>query len=95
MSAGDLIAFLNARLAEDEATARTIHDMAHPDTAMFTMRQVREVEAKGSILALHYPMPGRHPGLCGHDQHELPCPTLRILTAVYSDHPAYRQEWGA
>lgn len=29
----------------------------------------------------------------GMIQGEAPCPTMRILAAVYADHPDYREEW--
>lgn len=57
------------------------------------LRMLREVAAGRAILELHAAEPGQHPDFCWHDKHELPCLTLRIRAAVYSDHPDYRQGW--
>lgn len=94
----DLIAFITARLAEDEAAAK----LARPDyftfevlgifSALGDMRHVirhdparvlRELAAKRAILSEHI-VGGWHP---------VPCLTLRALASVYSDHPDYRAEW--
>lgn len=56
-------------------------------------RILAEVAAKRTLLLLHAPEPGQHPDFCGHDKHELPCPTLRLLALPYVDHPNYREEW--
>ena len=103
----DLIAFLTARYDEDEATARAMEKWP-PGTVqapipeaqasvnefwrtVYPARVRREVAAKRAIVAWHEPW-HVDPGLvwCAH---YWPCPTLRLLAAVYSDHPAYRQEW--
>jgi Family of unknown function (DUF6221) len=104
MNADDLTAFLKARLAEDEAEAASF---AGPPS--LRERQRREAEAKRAILAAHPVRPVRNGTcqVCTDvegtsylsylsDQHKVappPCPTLRALAAVYSDHPDYRQEW--
>jgi hypothetical protein len=69
-------------------------------------RWLRQVEAGRAILALH--RPGRwnadddpadiHCAECTADEDLYkaqiwPCPTLRHLAAVYSDHEGYRDEW--
>jgi Family of unknown function (DUF6221) len=71
-------------------------------------RIVREVEAKQAILAEHRPTDWKAYGdlMCfrcrldddepipdGHHWVPWPCPTVRQLAAVYSDHPDYHQEW--
>ncbi|MCT9092817.1 DUF6221 family protein [Streptomyces sp. ASQP_92] len=56
-------------------------------------RVLADIEAKRQILDLHVAEPGQHPDFCGHDKHELPCPTLRLLALPYADHPDYREEW--
>ena len=70
-------------------------------------RVLREVAAKRAILDVHsatypvtYPQPSGQPtcGVChaggwDWDPEQWPCPTVRALAAVYSDHPDYRQEW--
>jgi Family of unknown function (DUF6221) len=67
------------------------------------VRVLREVDAKRKILALHHietesyldgdgiERPGHHCWEC--DQREWPCPTLRALAAVWSDHPDYDPAW--
>jgi hypothetical protein len=56
---------------------------------------LREVAAKRKILAIHQAEPGQHPGFCGHDLREMPCPTITILAAVYSDKPGFKEKWNA
>lgn len=56
-------------------------------------RVIREVEAKRKEIALHVAEPGQHPDFCWYDRHQLPCPSLRNLASVYSDHSDYREEW--
>ena len=66
-------------------------------------RVLREVEAKRAIVALHEPLPSSYgePSVCPScwpqpwiGTHPLaPCPTMRNLAAVYSDHPDYDPEW--
>jgi hypothetical protein len=83
-------------------TPREFHVARH-DPA----RVLREVEAGRTILAEHVPYDCTEPKgqrcfRCASDRayrsgaaiHEAwPCLTLRILAAVYSDHPDYRPEW--
>jgi Family of unknown function (DUF6221) len=137
-----LIAFLNARLDEDEAAARTAtdgswyregsevrgHSRAYaggepgivvikwtwPQEADHIIRHdparvLREVEAKRVIMEWHYrglPPEGAPEGLeiCAGEEGDgdtwqmatpWPCPQIRALAAVYSDHPDYREEWAA
>ena len=100
-----LAAFLKARLDEDEKWALEL--AARGDDA--GNRPRREVEAKRAIVAEHPIRPVRNGTcqVCTDvegtsylsylgDQHEMappPCPTLRALAAIYSDHPDYRSEW--
>jgi Family of unknown function (DUF6221) len=71
-------------------------------------RQLREVEAKRAILAVHAPREGGDGAgaeiqvcqTCSWDGgagdvegDPYPCETLRFLAAVYSDHPDYQEEW--
>ena len=72
-------------------------------------RMLREVGAGRKILDLHapgypvtYPEPSGQPtcGVChaggwDWDPEKWPCATIRALTAVFSDHPDYREEWAA
>jgi hypothetical protein len=67
------------------------------------VRVLREVEAKRAILALHEPLLSSYgePSVCRScwpqpwiGTHPLaPCPTMRNLAAVYSDHPDYDPSW--
>lgn len=77
-----LVAFLGARLDEDEAAAK----------AAGPARALREVEAKRAIAEIH----GADSDPCdAHDawMRSISCDTLRYLVAVWSDHPDYRPEW--
>ena len=74
----DLIAFLNARLDEDE---RYLTSNQHH---LWTQRPLREVEAERKLLADRWGGPD-HQDMWEHH--------VRLLAAVYSDHPDYRQEW--
>jgi hypothetical protein len=67
-------------------------------------RVLREVTAERAILAAHattiyYDPVGRREYMCEtcHVPRDRPgygwCQTLRILAAVYSDHPDYQAEW--
>ena len=97
-----LTEFLAARLGEAEKRAGYVHDVArdaeplggtgHCDCG-HPARVLREVEAGRKILALHQAEPGQHPDFCGYDLHELPCLTLRLLAAIWSDHPDYHESW--
>jgi|SRR6185437_3843489 len=71
-------------------------------------RVLREVAAGRAILAEHHLTDWMAPGdhvcfRCVLDDDELhpadygwlpyPCPTVRAVAAIYSDHPDYRPEW--
>jgi hypothetical protein len=68
-------------------------------------RVLREVAAKRAILARHPPDGDRWPdcatcscegALAGSDcigTVSWPCPTVRDVAAIWSDHPDYRPEW--
>lgn len=71
-------------------------------------RVLREVEAKRRILSEHTMEPGLFPPSCSRcyetntaaypEEWEpllWPCPTVRDLAAVYSDHPGYDPGWAA
>jgi hypothetical protein len=146
----DLIAFLNARMDEDEAAAkaapgRTWRSFTEDDVAGASVydeqwvllyperydnddklssrpaatgpqyierardelaahiarhdpaRVLHEVRAKRAILARH--APGGNSGTdclwCSEDNagYRWPCPDVRSLAAVYSEHSDYRHEW--
>ena len=97
-----LAEFLTARLDEDKAGAEDIHSRdcdtmtppGFPCDCGYPARVLREVDAKRKILALHEPNdvtgPGRACRWCGH---LWPCDEVRILVAVWSDHPDYDPAW--
>ena len=116
----DLVAFLRARLDEDEAAAKTgsqpewksdgpylgwvtggiaaqfkwSTDAAHAarhDPA----RVLREVAAKRAILAEYLRLAGIEPDDYPEDPAAVAASErdVRILAAVWSDHPDYRREW--
>ncbi len=98
--ATDLVAFLRARLDEDEGYLNS--NRRH----LWTQRPLREVEAKRAILAEHQhektylPTDGEGFGCscCCWDRDEGQggcgwCATVRALAAVYRDHPDYDPEW--
>jgi len=83
----DLVAFLRARLGEDEAAAKvwpsvrprmTVHDQL---TIQGPVRVLREVEAKRALMRFA-------------DDHSTAKPVLHMLAAVYQDHPDYDAAWG-
>lgn len=82
----DLVAFLRARLDEDE----------RDPGGWSPARVLAEVDAKRRILAEH---PWRHEPdwpsgrQCRQCATEHPCTTLRLLALPYAGHPDYREEW--
>jgi len=91
----EIIEFLNARLDHDERFTYNpaLMRVAGAGLSDLVKRARVDISAKRRIVALHSAEPGQHPDFCGHDLRELPCPTLRLLASVYSDHPDYREEW--
>ncbi len=102
----DLVAFLIARLDEDEAAANEVHlarkcgcidhDGEFSADPVYCSCEgpalvLREVEAKRKILDIH---DMRHDPCDAHDAslRSIPCDTLFALASVYSDHPDY---WAA
>jgi hypothetical protein len=69
-------------LAADECD-KAINDVSVLSADLAAARvQVRVRDARlDQVRALHSPEEGQHPDFCGHDKHELPCPTLRALDA--------------
>jgi Family of unknown function (DUF6221) len=84
----DLVAFLHARLNEDETWGMDPECGYYQDPD----RVLREVEAKRAILAEH---DVRHDPCDAHNAslESIPCPTLELLAAVYRDHPDYDPTW--
>jgi hypothetical protein len=81
-AAPTLTEFLLARIAEDEARARTGRD-------------IRECEAKRRIVDRHSgtDAPCSYCTDAYGDSAEGPCPDPMDLAAVYADHPDYRDKW--
>jgi len=93
--ADDVAAFLRERLKDDAVDAAAIAITGH---AAKSQRAFRETVAKRAILAEH----AYDKAACrvcwevtdtSSMRARFPCPTIRALAAVYSDHPDYRQEW--
>lgn len=101
--------FLTARLAEDEATACRVkpdqalvelralvmRDGGEPFLVIDSGRVLRQVTAMRAILAGHPRVWPGDPGsvACTRCVLAWPCPTLRHLAAVWSDHPDYDGSW--
>lgn len=99
-----LVAFLTARLDEDEARTKwkpgEVYDgdrPPEPSPFLTREREVREVEAKRAFLrsatddlwgGFGCVASGSESQACNVTQE-----TLRALAAIYSDHPDYQQEW--
>jgi hypothetical protein len=102
----DLIAFLQARLDEDEHAANAWLPLGNPTAAERNhiarhdpARVLADVAAKRAIVDLHSP---HHHGACpvcwlvtkrSSLREDFPCRTLRTLALPHSDHPDYREEW--
>ncbi|MFE3060675.1 DUF6221 family protein [Nocardia sp. NPDC059239] len=63
-------------------------------------RVLRQSAAMRLILVEHARTPGGRCSVCrdfddrrNYDGAAYPCPTVRALTAIWSDHPDYRPEW--
>lgn len=126
----DIVAFITARLDEDELAALAApgpqwdggdgylgvvdgqdlvwgnHTEGYIDAEASThiarhdpARVLRDVEANRRLLDLHgQSEPDGHDGsgyrfACSHCDQTVPCASLRLLGAPYSDHPGWREEW--
>jgi hypothetical protein len=102
----DLTAFVKARLDEDERELKKDPPVGL-GYANLSARVRREIAAKRAILAEHTEI-GRNSkdgptcNACVNIEADpmfddiyvpYPCKTVRLLAAVYSDHPGYRPEW--
>ena len=107
-----LAEFLAARLNEDEAGSREIHEARvcsgcsdgweagfDPDRCDcgYPARVLREAEAGRKILAQIVPELERWKGFVESEYNSYPdydhLDLLKIMAAVYSDHPDYCEEW--
>lgn len=98
----ELVEFLLARIAEDEAMSQAAvrwsegasqwSDAGEPDWQHIARwdpaRVLVECDAKRRIVELHPEHGWSH---C--EGESLPCPTLRLLALPYAEHPDYREEW--
>src|SRR5690242_2681117 len=95
--------FLLARITEDEewarwATSETPRFPGDNQARSHPRRLLAECEAKRQIIGRHS---GTGDGRClrcvcndtSHDAVNQLCGTLRIVAAIYADHPDYREEW--
>lgn len=101
--------FLLARIAEDEAhVGRCLADLrvARDDISPSSpyARTLAECAAKRALVKFHQPMPVQDAkydpnckgcweasGMDGAPTY--PCPSLRMIAAVYAAHPDYNPEW--
>jgi hypothetical protein len=97
----DLLRFLHAHLDEDARAAKLMAEF-------YPARILAEVDAKRQLLKLHRNESG-YCAVCAHPEDfdedadgnrewirtaiVWPCPTVRLLTLPYADHPEYRPEW--
>lgn len=91
----DLIAFLNARLDEDEAAFTTGAALADDPVAEDLCRRLlREVEADRDLVVAYQRSEAKNP-MSGweSDYTQALMLAVKIRTAIYSDHPDYRAEW--
>lgn len=97
----DIVAFIRARLDEQTQQCSQGHrpGECHPNCGHVC--ELRGVDAKRRVLALHFKDDFGPHECVDRDDHEayccfeLICPTMLILATEWSDHPDYRQEWMA
>lgn len=96
--ASALAEFLSARLDHDDHVYSGNQHGLRPDVAR---RLLADVAAKRGVLAIHEVATVEGDAgcvLCNLDSvlgwsDTGPCETVRLLAAVYVDHPDYRREW--
>lgn len=96
----DLLAFLKARLDEDEQYCRELVDFLGADTGSnlptHPWRVLVDIQAKRGVLASMGPELDAGSGLIEPDglrRWAVAFAALRYLALSYADHPAYREEW--
>lgn len=92
----DIIDFLHARIAEDEAEARGALEGLGMTEAKADLRAFAECEAKRKIIALAgdvEQMDAQLSAESGGDDLGTADEILKALAAVYTSHPDYQQEW--
>ena len=98
--------FIEARLSEDQVNAdqalalwSDTHFTVDPGSLVIVRfhrehdpgRVLRQVAAMRAILAEHNAPLGYECNAC--ESREWPCLTVRALTAIWSDHEGFRDEW--
>lgn len=97
----NIIEFLEARIAEDEASNRDMAEMDDDDRGgwaiLYAQRVLAECVAKRAIIADWEDPTDGGPWVADVDAgHVLATDkAVRALAAVYKDHKDYRQEWAA
>lgn len=86
----DIIDFLEARIAEDEAEARRSLEQVGMDEATADLRPFAECEAKRKIIAHHERIGWDYEPAFDQDYMQK---FLFIIAEVYASHPDYRDEW--
>ncbi|MDP9118410.1 MAG: DUF6221 family protein [Actinomycetota bacterium] len=93
----DLADFLLSRIAEDEAVARAVLEVSvHDDRPAVKewlglanpRRMLVWSDARRRIVALH-----RSDGSCAGCGQPAPCPTLRLMSLPFADHPDFHEAW--
>lgn len=98
----DIIEFLNTRIAEDKNQALDHHHeplrygVDKVTDLTLSERFLSEAEAKSAIIDQHTEGPegfcGDKLGAFGCDE-RWPCPSLRAIATIYSNHSDFRPEW--
>lgn len=90
---GDLVAFVNARLDEDERSATT--DERHwadvPDAVFSSTRLLTEVASKRKVLA--FLRAASDPAWATYAVAGEAREALKAMALPFADHPDYRAEW--
>ncbi|GAA2484752.1 DUF6221 family protein [Streptomyces thermolineatus] len=93
---GAVVVASTGEAREQQNLVNAEHIARHADPA----RVLREVEAKRRLLALHEPgemefVDGDVCMACDvrDEGPHYPCLTLRLIAAVYDQHPDYREDW--
>lgn len=102
----DLMDFLGARIAEDEAAANALKPGKNENAARLRERVLADAEAKRRIMEWVEEMPRRAEAsegrsrwqlyageFYGHQSRRLRSPAVIELVMAYVGHPAFRPEW--
>ena len=101
----DLVSWLRAQIADDEEWANEIGERSWEEERFGPARLLAEVQAKRAILDEHraYDFANNGDPVCGTCMRlaklpdegfkfeAAPCKTVRLLAAVFSDRPGYRE----